>query len=117
MLPSFWEQNANWIVPLSFAALLAIALLVWYFLRSKTSAEIPPELRARLALEKLATAPPDRDVLSNISQILKRYLAEVFALPKEEMTTSEFCAALTARSEPGKALTQDVCRFLRQNDQ
>jgi hypothetical protein len=49
--------------------------------------------------------------------VLKRYLAEVFGLPKEEMTTAEFCKVFTAGTDPGEALSKNVCDFLRGCDQ
>ena len=116
MAPSFWEQNANWIIPLAIAAVLAVALLAWFFLRPRPGVEEAPEIRARRELEKLASAPADREVLSRASQILKYYLAQVFGLPKEEMTTAEFCSALAANGEAGEELVKNVIQFLRRND-
>lgn len=115
--PSFWEQNGNWIVPMAIAGLLAIALLVWYFTRPRPAAEIPPEVRARNELEALSKSPVDREVLCRTSQVLKAYLAEVFGLPKEEMTTAEFCKAFSAKTQAGEALLKNVCDFLRRSDQ
>jgi hypothetical protein len=79
---------------------------------------VPPEVRARKEFGRLAAAPvADRDRLSRTSQILKSYLAEVFGLPKEEMTTAEFCRAFSARTEPGEALSKSVGDFLHRSDQ
>lgn len=113
---SFWEQNAIWVVPLAIAVVISIALLVWYFARPKPPAAMPPEVRVRKELEALAPRPVDRELLSQASQALKRYLAEVFQLPKEEMTTREFCDALSAKPEVGSGLAEQVRGFLRRND-
>jgi hypothetical protein len=117
MPPPFWEQNDRWIVPVALAALLALALLVWYFTRPKPVAGIPPEVRARQELEALAAKSADRELLSRTSQVLKAYLAEVFGLPREELTTAEFCKAFSARTDPGESLSRNVCEFLRRGDQ
>src|SRR6185436_11731470 len=114
---SFWEQNRKWLVPMGIAGALAAGLLVWYFSRPKLAAEVPPEVRARKELDALTNQGGDREVLSRTSQVLKRYLAEVFGLPKEEMTTAEFCKVFNAGMEPGEALSKNVCDFLRRSDQ
>src|ERR1044071_1974714 len=115
--PSFWEQNGKWVVPMGIAGALAVGLLAWYFTRPKAVADVPPEVRARKELDALAYQAPDREVLSRTSQVLKRYLAQVFDLPQEEMTTAEFCKVFAAGKDPGEALSKNVCDFLHRNDQ
>jgi hypothetical protein len=56
-------------------------------------------------------------VLSRVSQILRRYFAAAFQLPAEEMTTTEFCATITANSRIRPDLSVPLVEFLRVCDE
>ena len=77
---------------------------------------LPAAVEARRELAALAGKPADRDTMSRASQIIKRYLAKVFLLGRDEMTTSEFCRAMDAKKEIGPALSAEACRFLKDGD-
>ncbi|HEY5041925.1 MAG TPA: hypothetical protein VIK53_07970 [Verrucomicrobiae bacterium] len=55
--------------------------------------------------------------MSEASQILRRYFSATFRLPATEMTTAEFCAALTNDEKIGAELAQMISTFLRVCDQ
>jgi hypothetical protein len=48
---------------------------------------------------------------------LRRYFAAAFQLPPEEMTTTEFCAAITANTCIGPELSVPLVEFLRACDE
>jgi hypothetical protein len=56
-------------------------------------------------------------LLSRISQLLRHYFTVAFALPPGEMTTTEFCSAITAHPLIGPELAANVGEFLRRCDQ
>jgi ribosomal protein L11 len=56
-------------------------------------------------------------VLSQVSQVLRRYFAAAFQLPPEEMTTAEFCSAITADTRIGPELSVPLVEFLRACDE
>ena len=51
--------------------------------------------------QSLAGAPENGLVLSQISRIIKRYFAAAFDLPRQEMTTAEFCREMARRGQAG----------------
>jgi hypothetical protein len=77
---------------------------------------LPPEILAREALTKLLRQPEDGKILSEVSQILRRYVITAFELPAAELTTTEFCAALAASEKVGAELAQTISSFLRECD-
>jgi len=114
--PSFWEQHGALVLVLGICALIGVALVVWYFARPKSVVPLPPGIRARREFEALAGKPADRAILTRTCQVLKSYVAEAFGLPREEMTTSEFCRAMNAQREMDAGAAQEVCRFLQRSD-
>ena len=114
--PSFWEQHGTLLISLGIVAALGLAFLIWYLAQPKRVVELPPEIRARRDLEALVGKPVDLEVLSRASQILKRYYGEAFSLPREEMTTAEFCRAVSAKTEIGSEVSGEICRFLKKSD-
>lgn len=115
--PTFWEQN-HWPVILCSILLLAvIGVILWFLTRPKPPVIVPPEIRARQALDLLLNKPEDGNVLSQASQILRRYFAEAFALPPGELTTGEFCRAASGHEGLGTELANAVCEFLRRCDE
>src|SRR4051794_25081506 len=102
--PTYWEQHSTAIILLTIVGLAALVFCLWLILRPKAPIVVPPEVQAREALEPLRGQPEDGALLSRVSQILRRYLAAAFNLPPEEMTTTEFCATLTASPRIGPEL-------------
>ena len=86
-------------------------------LRPESKVVLPPETVARQALAKLQPQPEDGKLLSEVSQILRRYVAAAFELPAAEMTTAEFCTALAGNEKIGAELTQTISNFLRECDE
>ena len=115
--PAFWEQH-GWSGSLGGVALLALAGgALWRRLRPKPAAIVPPEVQARQALEPLQHEAETGARLSRISQVVRRYVAAVFELPPEELTTTEFCAALSTNAQAGSELSTALSRFLRECDE
>lgn len=114
--PTFWEQHGATVMVLVPVGLLLVAVGLWLLLRPKPPVPLPPEVRARTALEALLQAPEDGQVLSRVSQILRRYVQAVFALPPGEPTTAEFCQCMAGRKDIGEELSGALADFLRRCD-
>jgi hypothetical protein len=114
--PTFWEQYQSAIIVAGFALLAIAFLILRMVLRPKTPVVLPPEVIARRALAKLQGRPEDGKLLSEVSQILRRYVGAAFELPAAEMTTTEFCALLATREKIGPELAQSISDFLRDCD-
>ena len=114
--PGFWEQHGLWVIVLSIAGLLLLGAIVWWLLLPRKTVPVPPAEAARRALEPLRSRAEDGLLLSQVSQVLRRYILAAFGMPEAELTTTEFCQAITAaaRIEPG--LAAEVGRFLRDCD-
>lgn len=115
--PTFWEQH-GWVVLLTaLAAVSLLALGLWLALRPRPVPPVPPETRVRAELEELRLQPETGAVLSRVSQSLRRYLVAAFALPPEELNTTEFCARLRTSETVGAELAGAVSQFLREGDE
>ena len=114
--PTFWEQHQTTIIIASFAVLAFAFLFVKVMLRPESPRILPPETVARQALAKLQSKPEDGNILSEASQILRRYVIAAFELPAAEMTTAEFCAALADNKTIGAELAGSISSFLRECD-
>ena len=110
--PTFWEQHQSVIIIAGFAVIAVVLLSLQVMLRPKTLVALPPEALARQALAKLQGLPEDGKMLSEISQILRRYLCAAFALPPAEMTTAEFSTALAANERIGAPFAKMISDFL-----
>ncbi len=115
--PGFWEHNGFWVLLIGALVLAAACIAVWYLTRPKPVIAVPPEAEARRRLEELRQRPEDGAVLSAISQTLRRYLAAVFSLPPDQMTTSEFCRAIESHEQIGLDLCAAVGRLFRRWDE
>jgi len=115
--PTFGQQYGAWIVTGVLVLLALAAVSVWKIFTPKPAPVVPPEVQARRALEKLASLPEDGKTLSEISQVLRRYLVAALALPPGERTTGEFCAALVQSDKIPPALAQAIAGFLREGDE
>jgi len=114
---TFWEQNQSTIIVAGFAFLAFAFLFLKVMLRPETPVVLPPDVVARQALSKLQSRPEDGKLLSEVSQILRRYIAAAFELPAAEMTTAEFSAAVAANEKIGKELAQLLLEFLSTCDE
>jgi hypothetical protein len=115
--PTFWEQHGTLIIIGGFAFIAFVALVLWSMLKPKPTIALPPEVLAREALTKRLRQPEDGKLLSEVSQILRRYICAAFALPAAELTTTEFCAVLTGNGKIGQELAQSISNFLRECDE
>jgi hypothetical protein len=114
--PTFWEQHQMHVLLGAGAGLLLLALMLRLALRRKPTPPVPPEARVRTELQALRRQPETGEVLSRVSQSLRRYLVAAFALPPEELTTTEFCGRLNEHSAIGPELAAAVSAFLRECD-
>ncbi len=114
---SFWEQHQTAVIIAGFAFLAFLFLFVKTMLRPESPKNLPPETVARQALAKLQGQPEDGILLSEVSQILRRYFSTAFGIPATEMTTTEFCDALASDEKIGAELAQMISSFLRVCDQ
>jgi hypothetical protein len=117
MPPPFWELHESTIVVGSLALLAAATLYLLARLRPATTEIVPPGILAHAALVRLQRQPEDGNVLSEISQALRRYVSAAFALPAGELTTAELSAALADNANVGRELAQGVCGLLRECDE
>jgi hypothetical protein len=115
--PTFWERYNIWIIAAALVFLAVVGIMVWIVTRPKPPIIIPAEVRAKQALDPLLTRPEDGLVLSKVSQILRRYIAEAFALPRGELTTTEFCAMIAKHEGIGPELAGSISEFLRRCDE
>ena len=114
--PTFWEQNGT-VVIIDVIVFLAVAVAVaWEIFRPKPAPVLPPEKIAREALARLRVQPEDGKLLSEVSQIVRRYVGAVFGFPGGEMTTAEFCAAISRHEKIGTELSGAIASFLRECD-
>lgn len=115
--PGFWEQHAVLIGVTTALVILAVAAVVWLVLRPKARPAPAPEQVARRQLQMLKNRPADPQLLTRVSHVVRRYLAGAFGLPREELTTAEFCRALEAQTRMGSPLANRAAVLLRSWDE
>lgn len=115
--PTYWEQYGAWTVVGIVMLLLLVGAALWWLLRPKPVVPEPIEVLARRELEALRQRLEDGQVLSQISRVVRGYVAGVFQLPPGEMTTSEFCRAVAGHEKIGAELAARVSDFLRRCDE
>jgi hypothetical protein len=115
--PTFWEQEGTTVLVGGITLIALAVLILWKLFQSKPAVILPPEIVAREALAKLLRQPEDGKHLSEISQILRRYVIAAFALPVAELTTTEFSAVLAGSEKIGAELAQTISNFLRECDE
>jgi len=115
--PTFWEQYGTWVVISFILLLMFIGVALWLMLRPKPSIPVPIEILSRKELEALRQSNEDGRVLSQVSRVLRRYVAGAFKLPADELTTSEFCQVISGHENIGPDLAERVGEFLRRCDE
>ena len=115
--PTFWERHGVTLVLLVVVVLLAAGAFAWLGRRRKPAVILPPEVQGRRALETLQKKSEDGVLLSHVSKILRDYFRGAFNLPREELTTTEFCNALSGHEKIGAELATAVSDFLRRCDE
>ena len=114
--PTFWEQHGVAVILGGVVFFGLIVFGLWLVLRPKPVPPVPPEVQARQALAALQARPEDGVLLSDVSQVLRRYLVAVFALPAAESTTTEFCRMIGNSESVGAELSAVAAEFLRDCD-
>lgn len=82
------------------------------FTQAEASGRLIAGVHCPRRAEKLQPQPEDGRVLSEISQIFRRYVGAVFGFPAGEMTTAEFSAALAADPKAGPPVAEVLTNFL-----
>lgn len=103
-LPDSVELPPPWWIPWAAAILLLIlvALIIWLLVRPKQTPPTPPRqpwssaVRALSDLRTRIQSIPPQDMSHRISQILRRYLQERYAVPAPARTTREIFDVRTA---------------------
>jgi hypothetical protein len=114
--PTFWEQHGTPVIVGGFAFVILAMLVLWKLFQPKPVVILPPEFVARAALAKLIGRPEDGKLLSDVSQILRRYVIAAFNFPAAELTTAEFCTVFTSNGTIGAELAESISGFLRECD-
>lgn len=114
--PSFWEQHHRWLFG-GPVLLVIFGLAGWQWLRPRPAISLPIEVRTRRELERLLPGRENGDTLSRISRVFRNYLTAAFALPNEEMTTTELCRVLAKNEKVGADLAGKAGDFLRRCDE
>lgn len=114
--PTFWEQHKLAIIGGGFLFIIVQSVILWKMLMKLQPAAEPPENLARAALNRLLDEPEDGKLLSEVSQILRRYIGAAFQMRGEELTTSEFTAEISRHEKIGGELAEKIAGFLRECD-
>jgi hypothetical protein len=117
LAPTFWEQHGTTVITAGFAFMAVAAAVLWVSLQTRPPVAVPPEVLAREALLRLRGRPEGGQVLSEISQLLRRYVLLVLGRPQQELTTAEISAALAGSDKIGAELAEAVTVVLRECDQ
>ena len=115
--PGFWEQHGLWVILVAGILVCLLAVALWWLTLPKAVVPMPPAEAARRALEPLRSRPEDGLLLSQVSQVLRRYIMAAFGMPEAELTTSEFCQAIDANTKIEPVLAADLGQFLRGCDE
>lgn len=116
--PTFWDQYGAFVMLGCALAVVIVATIIGLLFRPKKPPILPlPAIQARHELEDLMRMPEEGNVLSQVSQIFRRYMATVLNLPPVEMTTSDFCGAISRDNPLGKDVSADITCFLKECDE
>jgi hypothetical protein len=94
-----------------------LGVLLWLLLRPRPQVPLPPAVQARQSLDALREQPADGQLLSRVSQVVRRYFTDAFSLGSGEMTTSEIASALAENPSATPQLADSVAGFLRSCDE
>ena len=117
MPPTVWDQYGVLIVVLSILGVGLLGTAIWWLLQPKPHVPVPIEIQTRHELEQLRKQTEDGKTISQVSQVLKRYIAVAFELPSGEMTTAELSRAAAGSQKVGNGLAARIGDFLRQCDE
>jgi hypothetical protein len=114
--PTFFEQHGAVLVFAGLGVIMLAAFGGWLIFRPRPKIIIPPEVQARQALEVLREQPEDGAILSCVSQVLRNYFMTAFKLAPGELTTTEFCRAISDNEGIGAELSNATSDFLHDCD-
>jgi len=109
---TFWEQHRAIILIAGIGLIVLAGIWGWALFRPKPAPILPPEKIARIALEQLRSRAEDGKLLSEVSQILRRFVGATLHFPGGEMTTTEFSAALAGSPHIDPQLAAALSSFL-----
>ena len=115
--PTFWEQHGLLVSCAASALVLVGAFAGWRLTRPKPPVFVPPIQQAKSELEPLRDQPETGALLSRVSQVVRHYFIAAFQLPPGELTTAEFCQAISSVDKLDPELASGVAGFLRQCDE
>jgi len=111
-------EEHGWEVLICAVVVLGAGLLLWALLRRPAPVVVPaPESVARRALAALRDRPEEAALVGEVSRIFRRYLQFAFALPPEELTTTELARALQTHAQGNSLLAGSIGDFLRRCDE
>jgi hypothetical protein len=114
--PTFWEQYGWPVILGGVGVLILLSVGGWLLCRPKPPVPVPPEERARRALLALQNRSEDGAVLSAASQVVRRYVTEVFHLAPGELTTADFCRLIQDHDAIGPEVAGQLRDYLRECD-
>jgi hypothetical protein len=114
--PPFWAQHQAALILGGLLFIIGQSFILWKMLMRLQPAVEPPVNLARAALNQLLDEPEDGRLLSEVSQILRRYIGTAFQMRGEELTTFEFCSALAQNGKIDPQLCAAIASFLRECD-
>lgn len=113
--PTFWEAHTTAVINCGGLIFLA-AFTIWMLLRPKPIRAASLGETAIRSLEQLRSHPEDGRLLSEVSQIMKRYVGSVFGFAGGEMTTAEFSAVLANHPECDAQFAATIANLLQRCD-
>lgn len=116
LAPTFWERNWIFILAGILVLLAAGGVTIWKLLHPRPRPAVPAQVVALEALEKWRGQPEDVTAVSEISLILRRYVATAFGLEADRRTTREFAAGLAGNEEIGPELALRLTTFFQECD-
>jgi hypothetical protein len=114
--PTLWEQYGLALVLGSLVSVLVVGVLIWVLARPRPVPVLPVEVQARRALAALQTQPQTGAVISQVSQVLRRYISAAFTLPAGELTTQELISAMRSSRTFDAKLRDATSQFLESCD-
>lgn len=118
-IPPSLAERFGWTLWILIPLVMVLVMLgIWLYVRPGKPPALPaPAAQARSALRSLQAKPEDGDVLSQVSQALRRYFINTYWLPPQEMTTHDFCVLLAQHEQIGPGLAGVVSTLLRSCDE
>lgn len=102
IIPSFWEQNAIWLIPsIIAAAVLALLILIWVVKIIRRPKVISPLQRYQFevrAMKSLLVEGNTEEIPARLSRVLRETIEGCTGMRSPERTTEEFLATASSAS-------------------